>query len=75
MIIRRENLHHAQEVQKRGHDKGVKRWSYAPGNKVWLNSIYIKTKRNRKLEEKFFEPSRVIYPVGKQTYKLEHPKK
>ena len=42
MIVCRENLHHAQELQKRAHDKGVKPWSYAPGEKVWFNSKYIK---------------------------------
>ena len=50
MIVCQENLHYAQELQKRAHDKGVKPWSYAPGEKVWLNSKYIKTKHNRKLE-------------------------
>ncbi len=33
-----QNLLHAQELQKRAHDKGVKSRSYAPGEKVWLNS-------------------------------------
>ncbi len=40
-----------------------------------MNSKYFKTKRNRKLEAKFFEPFRVLQPVGKQAYKLEPPKK
>ena len=75
MIVCQENLHHAQELQKRAHDKGVKPRSYAPGEKVWLNSRYIMTKRNRKLETKFFGPFRVLYPIGKQAYKLELPKK
>ena len=75
MIVCRENLHHAQELQKRAHDKGVKSRSYAPGDKVWLNSKYIKTKRNRKLQAKFFGPFRVLHPVGKQAYKLELPRK
>ena len=51
-----QNLLHAQELQKRAHDKGVKSRSYAPGEKVWLNSKYIKIKRNKKLESKFFGP-------------------
>ena len=65
-IICRENLHHAQELQKRAHNKGVKPRSYAPNKKVWLNSKYIKTKRNRKLEAKFFGPFWIFYPVEKQ---------
>ena len=75
MIICRENLHHAQELQKQVYDKGVKSRSYAPGEKVWLNSKYIKTKRNQKLEAKFFGPFRVLHPVKKQVYKLELLKK
>ena len=75
MIVCQENLHHAQEHQKRAHNKRVKPRSYSPGKKVWFNSKYIKTKRNRKLEAKCFGPFRVFYPVGKQAYKLELSKK
>ena len=75
MIVCWKNLHHAQELQKRAHNKGVKPRSYAPGKKVWLNSKYIKTKHNQKLEAKFFGPFRVLHPVRKQAYKLEIPKK
>ena len=66
IIVCQENLYHAQELQKRAYNKGVKPRSYAFGK----NSKYIKTKRNRKLETKFFEPFRVLHPVGKQVYKL-----
>ena len=75
MIICRENLQHAQGLQKRAHNKDVKPRSYAPSDKVWLNSKYIKTKRNRKLEAKFFGPFRVLHPVGKQAYKLKLTRK
>ena len=71
MIVCQENLHLTQELQKRAHDKGVKLQNYAPGKKIWLNSKYIKTKRNQKLEAKFFRPFQVLYPVEKQAYKLE----
>ncbi len=49
----------------------MKSLSYALGKKVWLNSKYIKTKKNKKLESKFFGPFRVLHAVGKQAYKLE----
>ena len=71
MIVCRENLYHAQELQKRAHNKGFKPRSYASDDKVWLNSKYIKTKQNRKLEAMFFGPFQVLHPVGKQVYKLE----
>ena len=75
IIVYQKNLHYAQELQKQAYDKRVKPWSYAPGKKVWLNSKYIKTKRNRKLKAKFFGPFQVLHPVRKQTYKLELPNK
>ena len=74
MVVYCENLHHAQELQKRAYDKGVEPQSYAPGEKIWLNSKFIKTRRNRKLEAKFFGPFQVLHPVKKQAYKLELPK-
>ena len=75
MTVCRENLHHAQKLQKRAHNKGVKHKSYAPGDKIWLNNKYLKTKQNRKLKAKFFGPFQVLHPVGKQVYKLELPRK
>ena len=75
MAACQQNLHHAQELQKRAHNKGVKPQSYAPGDKVWLSSKHLKTKRNRKLEAKFLGLFWVLHPVGKQTYKLKLPKK
>ena len=71
MIVCHKNLYHVQELQKRAHNKGVKPRSYAFGEKVWLNSKYIKIKRNEKLEAKFLGPFRVLHPVEKQAYKLE----
>ena len=71
----KNNLHHTQKLQKQAYNKGVKPRSYASGNKVWLNSKYIKTKQNWKLEAKFFRLFQVFHPVEKQAYKLELPKK
>ena len=70
-----QNLFHAQELQKKIHDKGVKSRSYAPSKKVWLNSKYIKTKKNNKFESKFFRFFQVLHQIGKQVYKLELPTK
>ena len=66
MIVCRENLYYAQELQKQAYNKGIKPRSYAPNNKIWLNSKYIKTKQNQKLEVKFFGPFWVLHPVEKQ---------
>ncbi len=41
------------------------------GEKVWLNNKDIKTKKNKKLENRFFGPFCVFYAVEKQAYKLE----
>ena len=38
IIVCQENLYHAQKLQKRAHNKGVKPRSYVLGDKVWLNS-------------------------------------
>ena len=70
-IVCHKNLYHAQELQKRAYDKGVKPWNYAPGEKVWLNSKFIEIKRNCILEAKFFWSFQVLHHVGKQAYMLE----
>ena len=56
MAVCQQNLHHAQKLQKRAHNKSVKPRIYAPGNKVWLSSKHLRTKQNRKLEAKFLGP-------------------
>ena len=71
IVVYCKNLYHAQELQKQAHDKRFKPCSYVPGKKVYLNNKFIKMKRNRKLEAKFFGPFRVFHPIEKQVYKLE----
>ena len=75
MDICQKNLLHAQDLQKRANNQGVKPQSYAPGEKVWLNSKYIKTKQNQKLETKFFGLFQILHLIGKQAYKLDLPTK
>ena len=75
MVVCCENLYHAQEFQKQAYDKRFKPRSYTLSKKVRLNIKYIKTKRKRKLEAKFFGPFQVHHPIEKQAYKLELPKK
>ena len=70
-----QNLHHTQDLQKQAHSKGVKPQSYTSGNKVWLSSKHLKTKRNPKLEAKFLGPFWVLHPLGKQVYMLKLLKK
>ena len=43
-----QNLFHAQKLQKSTYNKKIKSRSYAPGEKIWLNSKYIKTKKKQK---------------------------
>ena len=71
MTVCRENLHHSQELQKQGYNKGTKPRSYAPGDKVWLNSKHLKTKQNRKLEAKFFGIFWILHLIEKQVYKIK----
>lgn len=75
ITICHENLHHTQEVQKQVLNKSTKPRNNTSGDKIWLNSKNIKTKWNQKLKAKFFGSFRVLHLVGKQTYKLELPKK
>ena len=65
MTVCCENLHHSQKLQEQGHDKETKTRSYAPGNKVWLNSKHLKTKQNWKLEAKFFGTFQILHLVRK----------
>lgn len=53
MLIYYQNLFHAQKLQERAHDKGVKSCKYASNGKVWLNGKHIKIKWNLKLKNKF----------------------
>ena len=54
IAICRKNLYLAQKLQKQSHDIRTKPRCYGVSEKVWLNSKYIKTKYNQKLEAKFF---------------------
>ena len=71
ITVCQKNFHHTQKLQKQAHNKGVKPKNYAPDDKVWLNSKYIKTKQNPKLEIKIYRPFQVLHSVSKQAYKLE----
>ena len=75
IAICQQNLYHTQKLQKQANNKRVKPQSYAPGNMIWLSNKYLKTKRNYKLEAKFFNLFWVLYSISKQAYKLELPKK
>lgn len=65
IAVYRENLQHVQKLPKQYHNKYANPRSYVPGDKVLLNSNYNKTKRNRKLEAKFFQFFHVLYRMGK----------
>ena len=75
MTVCWENFEHSHELQKQAHDKDVKLISYPPGNNVWLNSKYIKTKQEQKLKAKFFGLFGILYSIGKHDHKFELLKK
>lgn len=75
MFVYCNNPFYAQKLQKQAHNKDVKPKSYIFNNKDWLNSKFIKTKQNRKLEAKFFKLLQVLHLIKKQVYKLEFSKK
>ena len=60
IVVYRKNLYHTQKLQKRTYNKSVNPKNYILNNEVWLNSKYIKTKQNQKLEIKFFGLFRVL---------------
>lgn len=69
MTFCKKNLQYAKNLQKQYHDKATKPKSYVLGDKIWLNSKYIKTKQNCKLEAKSFDFFRILHLVKKQSYK------
>ena len=75
ITVCQKNLYHTQGLLKQVYNKNVKPRSYISSDKVWLDSKYIKTKQNRMLEAKLFEPFWVLYLIGNQIYKLKLLKK
>lgn len=65
MTLCQKKFCHAQKLQKQANNKDIKPKTYVFGNKIWLNSKYIKTKQNCKLESEFFGPFQILYPVKK----------
>ena len=75
MTVYWENLHYTQKFEKWAYNESFKPRNYAPGDKILLNNKYIKTKQNQKLKTMFFRLFQMLYPISKQAYKLELPKK
>lgn len=75
IMICKNNLKQTQELEKLFYNKYIKRKSYSSGEKVQFNNKYIKSKRNQKLELKFFDLFKIFQSMKKQDYKLELLKK
>lgn len=71
IIVCYKNFHHTQKLQKWIYGKGMTLRNYTPSNKFWLNSKYIKTKQNQKLEAKLFRPIHILHLFRNEAYKLE----
>ena len=63
----------AQKTQARYADTHNKARDYKVADSVWLTAKNLKTKRNRKLEQKMLGPFKIIDIIGKQAYRLELP--
>ncbi len=63
----------AQQSQEEYANRHRKSRDYKVGDRVWLNTKYIRTKRNRKLEFKHFGPFLITDVIGSQSYRLELP--
>ena len=61
----------AQQSQAEYADKHRKSRDYKVDDSVWLNTKYIRTKRNRKLEFKDFGPFLITEVVDSQSYRLK----
>ncbi len=59
------NLTESQKLQALYHNKHVKERIYRLEDSVWLSGKNIKTKRNPKLEHKYFGPFEILKAVGK----------
>lgn len=74
LVVLCENFYYTLKLWKQAKHKRDDLKNYAISDKIWLNSKYIKTKCNLKLDAKFFNPFWVLYLVWKQAYKLEQLK-
>lgn len=59
------------KICKRAYDKNIKLKNWTVRDKIWLNSEYIITKQNQKLEIQFFRLFQVLVLLKKEGYKLE----
>lgn len=73
MGVCKEAILAAQETQATYANRHRKSREYSVGDYVWLNTKYIRTKRNRKLEFKNFGPFLITHVIGKQSYRLKLP--
>lgn len=46
MTVCQKNFYHGKKLQKQSHNKGTESKSYVFGDKIWLNSEYLKIKQN-----------------------------
>ena len=73
--ILKDNLLATQTQQTMYKDEHTKPMSYKIEDYVNLNDKNIKTKRNKKLKWKFFEPFKILECIEDQAYRLELPKR
>ena len=73
MNVYKDAILTAQQSQTEYVNKHRKSRDYKVDDLIWLNTKYLKTKRNRKLKFKNFDPFLITNVIGLQFYRLELP--
>lgn len=67
------HLQHAKNLQKAYADDSRRPLEFATGDKVWLSTRHIAPRGNRKFQQRYIGPFKVLERIGKVAYKLDLP--
>ena len=67
------HLQHAKAQQKMYADEHRRPVEFAEGDKVWVSTRYLVLGGNRKFQQKYIGPYRVLEKIGKAAYRVDLP--